>query len=820
MLLCTHPACHIVSATMSRQESEFEELRQLVREANASRERAEASREQAEQRVKEEAASRRLAEQRVEEEEASRRLAEQRVEEEEASRRLAEQRVEKSESRTRKTTLPEFLDACHIYLSLGLAVQEASLSTQGDPANARNKLRPEKIRSWTEFPQQLESIWRDLMDSDFVNERHFSSLQYLEESGDKVRKRQLSSEDDLSFFERLTVEDQVALIIELLYLSPTLRASFCLNGSVNYHNHANMLSSESIEESIEGLRIADKQARRSKRLQSRKKQDRAKSVDSTRSVGSAASAAKDKAFNAPRADQFCVYNTSNESTETKVRVAAYIIEYKAPHKLSLGHIYRGLEDVDLEEVVLQQDDESPQICSRRLIAAAISQTFSYMVRAGLEYGYVCTGEAFVFLRVPDDPTTVYYFLSVPNRDVGDATGWQSDSDQKNRLHLTAVGQVLAFTLQALRTPPRNPEWRTRAAAKLKPWEVVYEDILQAIPKYDTPSSVYQPSPSMDAYLRLSPVRTRSRRVSTASCHSLQSLNQPDNDDFDPDTPSRPPQRSVPAIVQPAPSSSRAGDASTNNRTQSRSRQYCTQRCLLGLGGFLDKDCPNAHDHGLDRHQIDRPTFLRLLRKQLSTNLDTDVINLGVWGARGALFKVTLTSHGYTVVAKATSAHLVQYLEHEAKVYRRLQSIQGIHVPVCLGSVDLIRTYPYEGVVGLVHMILLSFGGRPIRWYLNTGNRANLIESARCSMKAIHELGVIHRDAMPRNMLWSVEINRVMVIDFERAEIASDQPRTALGQVSPNRKRKRGTEGEKGSDAFSNELRLIARELQVCNNTHG
>lgn len=71
---------------------------------------------------------------------------------------------------------------------------------------------------------------------------------------------------------------------------------------------------------------------------------------------------------------------------------------------------------------------------------------------------VCTGEAFIFLRVPADPTIVYYFLSVPKGDIGEKTGWEPDSDEGNRLHLTAVGQMLAFTLRALKTPPRN-QWR-------------------------------------------------------------------------------------------------------------------------------------------------------------------------------------------------------------------------------------------------------------------------------------------------------------------------------------------------------------------------
>lgn len=37
-----------------------------------------------------------------------------------------------------------------------------------------------------------------------------------------------------------------------------------------------------------------------------------------------------------------------------------------------------------------------------------------MIEGGLKYGYVCTGEAFIFLRVlHDGPSTAYYYLSVP-----------------------------------------------------------------------------------------------------------------------------------------------------------------------------------------------------------------------------------------------------------------------------------------------------------------------------------------------------------------------------------------------------------------------
>lgn len=39
--------------------------------------------------------------------------------------------------------------------------------TQGDPANANNKHRPEKLLLWDNFPTQQAAIWDDLMESEF-----------------------------------------------------------------------------------------------------------------------------------------------------------------------------------------------------------------------------------------------------------------------------------------------------------------------------------------------------------------------------------------------------------------------------------------------------------------------------------------------------------------------------------------------------------------------------------------------------------------------------------------------------------------------------
>lgn len=83
--------------------------------------------------------------------EAQRREEEARQREEEGQR-LREEERRRYERRTGKTTLPEYFDACHIYLCLGLTIQpDSTQSTQGDAANAENKPRPDRILPWPEF---------------------------------------------------------------------------------------------------------------------------------------------------------------------------------------------------------------------------------------------------------------------------------------------------------------------------------------------------------------------------------------------------------------------------------------------------------------------------------------------------------------------------------------------------------------------------------------------------------------------------------------------------------------------------------------------
>ncbi|OWY54920.1 metalloprotease [Alternaria alternata] len=358
------------------------------------------------------------------------------------------------------------------------------------PYQRKQQASPGKAGPVGRLPCATATIWDDLMESGFASVRHFTSLHTLEETGEAVRRRMMSSELDLNLFQRHTVEDQVSLIIQGMHSDRRLRQKFGLQGSVNFENHANTLSpEEQLEEDMEQLMVSGTGRRQSPRLQAKAK---AKAKE-TRPSGSTV----------------CVYNTGT-TRSAQDRIAAFILEYKALHKLPLGYIYEGLGEMELDEVVQCRDDETLRDRFRRLVAAVITQAFSYMIRIGVEYGCVCTGEAYIFLHIGDDPRTVHYFLSVPKDDVGETTGWTAGSEGGNRLHLTAVGQMLAFTLQALKTPPRSQRWRAKAAAQLRSWEVVYDELLDAIPEGMTQSSEYQP-PEDDSFLRMSPVQLRGGR---------------------------------------------------------------------------------------------------------------------------------------------------------------------------------------------------------------------------------------------------------------------------------------------------------------------
>lgn len=542
-------------------------------------------------------------------------------------------------------------------------------------------------------------------------------------------------------------------------------------------------------------------------------------------------------------DQICVYNVGENE-----RIPAFVVEYKAPHKLTLANIHAGLHDMDpLNDVVrrtrIPHKEEAAELFkyhSEYLVAAVIAQIYSYLVESGLKYGYICTGEAFIFLHVPDNPETVYYHLSVPRVDVGETTGWLPDSDQPNRLHLTAIGQVLAFCLRAVQSRPRNQSWLTAATQNVETWVVDYDEVLKGIPeteRKEPPLSEYRPPQRLTPPpIKWSPrfLRSHAPRRTVSGCEPhADDTNQPgrdsseepsDGDDHQnpAETPSRGPnpRRASERSAKPV----QRGDPPRGGG----SRMYCTQRCLLGLSrrGRLDETCPNLQSHHGDggHHRLDPESFLHLARDQLAGDMDTNCDPLWIQGSRGALFKITLTGYGYTVAAKGTVFAWVSDLEHEASVYRRLARIQGFHVPVYLGSIDLQTPYLHGRGVQIIHMMFMAWGGDRIDRHLRGSKKSLIVEQAIRSMDSIHQHGVLHTDALPRNMLWSEELQHVLFVDFERAEVQVVEERPALSPISPNRKRKWMMEGVVvGRDAYERSfgmLDVVKRQGKLVTKTNG
>ena len=460
------------------------------------------------------------------------------------------------------------------------------------------------------------------------------------------------------------------------------------------------------------------------------------------------------------------------------------------------------------------------------MAAVITQLFSYMIDKGVRHGYVCTGEAYVFIYITDDPNTVHCSVNIPSRDY--------DEDPENRLERTAVSQVFAFIQQALQHEPPSQAWIDAARTKLNRWKVEFIDVLQKIPKTERRSrdaSAYQPS-EWASSTRRSPVALRSRcgpHEPAARTEEGDSDSGNDNEDMESPTRHTQTRARTRATADNARTSGarrkerggrhsyRQSRTGQGTRTKSGStiehRPYCTHQCLLGLSNGLPMDplCPNAATHG--GQHISRKIFLQSVRKQLAVDqgTDADCCALYIHGSRGALLKVCLTSHGYTMVAKGVIDRDLPRLQNEERIYSRLRSLQGRHVPVCCGLTGLDVPYHYDGAE-LMHLLFMSWAGKSLAALSREVDSFEQISKSLPHpfaqvLRAIHQQQVLHGDAEPRNVLIDEKFRTVMLVDFEWSRICGREP---LGKLSPNRKRrrsgvvKRGGAGEDGS-CFRKEL---------------
>ncbi|PGG95124.1 hypothetical protein AJ80_10022 [Polytolypa hystricis UAMH7299] len=642
---------------------------------------------------------------------------------EEQRRREEEQRQrEEAETLTADSTFLPFLHDCHELLLAIHIVTDLTRTTQGAVTKPTNWRVPLLITKWASFIAGQEAVWKILNDH----------LLFL-------AKKQFPTKHQLEYV--CKVRDIVDRITEDI----SLKEAFGLRGSITFESHKNLgcPQESSLSEGVKKLSINPETAPSAKgKGRSWKKKEESAAVTGG------------------QADCFCIYQQDGDK-----HIPAIVIEYKAPHKLTQAEMAMGLrEEIRPTQDVISQESEDVTFCCRRLVAVVITQLFSYMVCKGVCFGYVCTGEAFIFVYIPDNLSLVQCALCIPGTDV-------KGTDNDN-LKFMAVAQVLVFTIRALISPVVSQKWHDAAAA-LDVWPVEYSDILKqtlpsaclkhASPLYhgSSPSLSPPPSPSLTPH---SGLHGRTRRGGSARSDG----------------------RSTGATAPSKPSDARR----TPNVTHTpaiKHRPYCSQQCLLALrdSSPLDPSCPNYQDHRKGRVKVE--DFRSQIRTQLARDRgpDADCRPLYKAGSCGTLLKVRLLSHRYTLVAKAVEYKDKQQLQHEMKVYNQLQDLQGKCTPVCLGIIKLVSKCPYYHEEKThTHILLLSWAGEPIEKFMKLSHTA-VLQSILDALKAIHSKGIRHSDAKPRNMLWDHIRKRAMVVDFEHATTK----RVPLSTMSVNSARK-------------------------------
>ncbi|KAM3516196.1 hypothetical protein MY11210_000218 [Beauveria gryllotalpidicola] len=775
----------------------IQELERLVQAANL--------RADEEQRRANEERRRADEEQRRADEEQRRADEEQRRADEEQRRADEEQRrADEETEQTRPTTLHEYIDACHHLIFSQLTIEtDKSLTSTGTITDPTNKYCPTSLKPWPDFIKDQRIVFGELESALPAIATSFEPRAFLSTLGKRVSKRRIADEKDLELFLHNAVEDPVKNILERLTKVEQVRSMYNMGGGVVFVNHPHALS----DNSQEVIEAESQLAPRTPDL--------------------------DPISDQLRPDQICIYRSDGGPTARRNMV--YVCEYKAPHKLTASHLRAGLRPMNIHRDVVNRTtiptNADPyghfQYHAEKLTAAALTQTYHYMIHGGLEYGLLTTGEAIVFLKVDwSEPSTLYYHLAEPKSEVA--------AHPDNFHSCTAVGQLLAFTLLALGPPGarrhHGQDERDAVRADLKTWTQDFETMLRSIPqdaRHAPRDSPYKPTTYKD--MDRSPYPRRLNRVpiiyddSAAPPARFHSESESSDDDAGPSrlpaTPSPAPrstggQTQAPRRSQRIQAQQRSASA-TQRSSAERTSQYCTQKCLVGLvrGHPLDASCPNVRLHARGqsttrRHPVSHNVWLQLLTQQLRHSLDEGVIPLDEGGARGVMFQVTLLAYGYVFMCKGTVRAFIKHLQHEAAVYKRLGPLQGTSVPVCLGSVDLRdmnKIYDYDHRVYIVYLMFLSWGGHKLHQLPADVDTSYLADKTLQSLRALHRVGVVHKDVREPNLLYNSETKRVMIIDFERSVLVqqpSPPRRRALGELAPNRR-------QRSDDAKPQEKRIVA-----------
>ncbi|KAL8988302.1 MAG: hypothetical protein Q9177_002606 [Variospora cf. flavescens] len=323
--------------------------------------------------------------------------------------------------------------------------------------------------------------------------------------------------------------------------------------------------------------------------------------------------------------------------------------YKAPHKLTNDFLRAALKTSEPIDVIAIKDgltippDDEPQLLflhkARKMVAAAATQAYDYMLTGDCEYSAIVTGGAIVFLWISEDsPSTLHYHLAEPCLEVGKyaeegISGWISPSKNCYR----PVAQFLSDGLKGEETWRGMATQSHRLSGKMDRQDLSFQ------------GDDIRPDPRSPYELRK---KKRNKPSAGKRCNtdpqthedSSESAEDDSNDDSTyHETPTKPPTakatKAAPPQKQTPPQ--KQSEASSGSPKKGRRHAYCTQACLLGLVRRLpmDVNCPNVklHPRKGKMHALTALKLRELLRHQLNRNMEDDCVDLRLQGARRCSF---------------------------------------------------------------------------------------------------------------------------------------------------------------------------------------
>ncbi|KAI5865812.1 hypothetical protein GGS23DRAFT_603329 [Durotheca rogersii] len=610
----------------------------------------------------------------------------------------------------------------------------------GGVTEVGGKLHPRILRRWTDFPQIHRDRFATLAQT-LAGQRRFPSVLEVWAIKRTLPATPLRSELDVAGFIYSFNENPAALIANA-YLIPGGQVTTRMEFRFSYNAYG--------------------------RLNSRP---------------SSQSPAREESSSYPRdanPDRWGMHQFPDGSEE-----AVIIGEYKAAHKVRrstfrqvldgsfseslfldvVQHIKSGRavkeqrSDPSHENVPGQVTPDEASDPDEILVAKVLCQTFHYMIRVGVRYGYVTSGELLILFHIRyDEPDVLYFHLA----NVPSATQEQPWGEEEARESTAA--QMATVICLAMSEEPFDTDWISRATKNLPRWPLPPRKNASSDSRSNSPARRRRDKDDDDddegddSGFNRRPSKLRSRLGLT--------VQYPNSDSADASIASE--ETNLPQSGQ---TTQRAVSSWLPNPVRRPTLKYCTQACLRGLANQskLDPGCPNMRLHrGIgsgDGHRISSAKLCTLVQQQLAKNLSDrceSLLKFGMFGAVGTLFKLSLDGYGYTFVAKGVTSRQRGTLEHEATIYHHCRRLQGTVIPVYLGIITLERAYPLPNLSVVKHMMLLSWGGTSLK---DAPDGIDLEREADRTMDELYYAGVTDEDYRGPNFVWNEEAGRIMRVDF-------------------------------------------------------